>query len=187
MLGDGTLFAHRDGVRGNVALMTPILKAWAETPVKDFPNYAAGAWGPPSAADALLESEGRKSRKLNPLVPGVAFERYARPKPAQHQISIESPRKYAAFFDYSYLPCFSSPAELRRPPLNCSPHICNVTAIANARGIARVAISGGTTPKAMFALLASEPFLKRVPWDKLDLYWVDERCVGPKMPTPTTA
>jgi glucose-6-phosphate 1-dehydrogenase len=63
MLGDGTLFAHRDGVEATWALMTPILKAWAESPVKDFPNYAAGTWGP-SAADALLESEGRKWRKL---------------------------------------------------------------------------------------------------------------------------
>jgi 6-phosphogluconolactonase len=52
---------------------------------------------------------------------------------------------------------------------------------AASRGIARIAISGGTTPKAMFALLASpaEPFLKQVPWDKLELYWVDERCVPP--------
>jgi 6-phosphogluconolactonase len=50
-----------------------------------------------------------------------------------------------------------------------------------ARGLARIAISGGTTPKAMFELLAdpSQPFVKQVPWDKLDLYWVDERCVPP--------
>ena len=50
-----------------------------------------------------------------------------------------------------------------------------------ARGLARIAISGGTTPKAMFGMLAdpAQPFLKRVPWDKLDLYWVDERCVPP--------
>lgn len=54
-----------------------------------------------------------------------------------------------------------------------------VVTAARARGIARVAISGGTTPKAMFALLASEPFASKVPWDKLDLYWVDERCVPP--------
>jgi 6-phosphogluconolactonase len=55
---------------------------------------------------------------------------------------------------------------------------------ALARGIARIAISGGTTPKAMFALLAdpAEPFVKQVPWDKLDLYWVDERCVPPDHP-----
>ena len=63
MLGDGTLFAHRDGVEATWALMTPILQYWAKNPVKDFPNYPAGTWGP-SAADALLESEGRKWRKL---------------------------------------------------------------------------------------------------------------------------
>lgn len=52
---------------------------------------------------------------------------------------------------------------------------------AAARGIARIAISGGSTPKRMFALLADQtkPFYAQVPWDKLDLYWVDERCVGP--------
>ncbi|MEO6807356.1 MAG: 6-phosphogluconolactonase [Edaphobacter sp.] len=52
---------------------------------------------------------------------------------------------------------------------------------ATSRGVARIAISGGTTPKVMFALLADPagPFLKQVPWDKIDLYWVDERCVPP--------
>jgi len=63
MLGDGTLFAHRDGVEATWALMTPILEAWAKDPIKDFPNYAAGTWGP-TTADALLESENRKWRKL---------------------------------------------------------------------------------------------------------------------------
>jgi 6-phosphogluconolactonase len=52
---------------------------------------------------------------------------------------------------------------------------------AQANGLARIAISGGTTPKAMFTLLAdpAEPFLKTVPWDRIELYWVDERCVPP--------
>src|SRR6185312_784116 len=63
MLGDATLFAHRDGVEATWALITPILKAWAEKPLKDFPTYPAGTWGP-TAADALLETEGRKWRKL---------------------------------------------------------------------------------------------------------------------------
>jgi glucose-6-phosphate 1-dehydrogenase len=63
MLGDGTLFAHRDGVEATWALMTPILEAWAKDPVKDFPNYAAGTWGP-AASDAMLKSDGRKWRKL---------------------------------------------------------------------------------------------------------------------------
>ncbi len=57
----------------------------------------------------------------------------------------------------------------------------SVAAAAVARGVARVAISGGTTPKAMFALLAdrTQPYFARVPWDKLHLFWVDERTVPP--------
>jgi glucose-6-phosphate 1-dehydrogenase len=63
MLGDGTLFAHRDGVEATWALITPILEYWAKNPIKDLPNYAAGTWGP-STSDALLKSDGRKWRKL---------------------------------------------------------------------------------------------------------------------------
>jgi 6-phosphogluconolactonase len=50
-----------------------------------------------------------------------------------------------------------------------------------ARGRARIAISGGSTPKAAFALLAdrNQPWFNRMPWDKLELFWVDERCVPP--------
>ena len=49
------------------------------------------------------------------------------------------------------------------------------------RGIARIAISGGSTPKGMFDLLAdpAQPFAQTIPWDKVQLFWVDERCVPP--------
>ncbi len=63
MLGDATLFAHRDGVEATWALITPILEDWAKNPIKDLPNYAAGTWGP-STADAMLKADGRKWRKL---------------------------------------------------------------------------------------------------------------------------
>lgn len=55
---------------------------------------------------------------------------------------------------------------------------------AAARGVARIAISGGSTPQATFKLLAdpSRPFLATVPWGKLQLFWVDERCVPPDNP-----
>src|SRR6266851_6581862 len=55
---------------------------------------------------------------------------------------------------------------------------------ATYRVIALVAISGGMTPKSMFELLAdpAEPFLKQVSWDRIELYWVDERCVPPDDP-----
>jgi 6-phosphogluconolactonase len=48
-------------------------------------------------------------------------------------------------------------------------------------GRARIAISGGSTPKAAFQLLAdpSQPWRDRMPWENLDLFWVDERTVPP--------
>jgi 6-phosphogluconolactonase len=59
-----------------------------------------------------------------------------------------------------------------------------VEQVVAARGRARIAISGGSTPKAAFALLgaASQPWRTRMPWEKLDLWWVDERCVPPDHP-----
>ena len=75
-----------------------------------------------------------------------------------------------------------SPAELAAAAAQL---FCSVTAAAvRARNLARVAISGGSTPKAMFALLAdqSQPYFTQVPWSKLQLFWVDERCVAPTDP-----
>ncbi len=63
MLGDGTLFAHRDGVEATWSLLTPVLEAWAANKPADFPNYASGTWGP-KAADELLAREGHTWRKL---------------------------------------------------------------------------------------------------------------------------
>jgi glucose-6-phosphate 1-dehydrogenase len=63
MLGDGTLFAEREGVETTWALMTPILEEWAKNKPKDFPNYEAGTWGP-ECADELLRRDGRKWYKL---------------------------------------------------------------------------------------------------------------------------
>jgi 6-phosphogluconolactonase len=59
--------------------------------------------------------------------------------------------------------------------------VASAVAAAKARGVARIAVSGGGTPKAMFALLAdtSAPYFAHVPWAKLELFWVDERCVPP--------
>lgn len=53
-----------------------------------------------------------------------------------------------------------------------------------ARGKARIAVSGGRTPKTTFQLLANpaEQFLKAMPWRQIELYWVDERCVPPDHP-----
>jgi 6-phosphogluconolactonase len=60
----------------------------------------------------------------------------------------------------------------------------HIVAAARARGKARIAISGGNTPKHMFELLGdtSAPYRAQIPWGKLELYWVDERCVAPDQP-----
>ena len=63
MLGDQTLFAHRDGVETTWALYTPILEAWAAKKPETFPNYAAGSWGP-DCSDELLKKDGHSWRDL---------------------------------------------------------------------------------------------------------------------------
>lgn len=50
------------------------------------------------------------------------------------------------------------------------------TALA-AEGVFRVSLSGGSTPKALFALLASGEFVGRFPWPRVSWYWGDERFV----------
>jgi 6-phosphogluconolactonase len=42
-----------------------------------------------------------------------------------------------------------------------------------------VALSGGSTPKALYSLLASPDYRERVDWSRVHLFWGDERCVPP--------
>ena len=62
MLGDSTLYARRDMVERGWEIVSPILDAWGQ-PAANFPNYAAGSWGPGSSF-ALIEQDGRSWRKL---------------------------------------------------------------------------------------------------------------------------
>ena len=59
MHGDPTLFSRTDLVETAWRIAQPILDAWAANPPKDFPNYAAGTWGPVAAYD-LIERDGRR-------------------------------------------------------------------------------------------------------------------------------
>lgn len=42
-----------------------------------------------------------------------------------------------------------------------------------------VALSGGTTPGALFSLLASPEFAEDIDWPHVHIFWSDERCVPP--------
>ena len=57
----------------------------------------------------------------------------------------------------------------------------NILALALDRvemmGRFSIALSGGSTPKAAYALLAAEPFARKMPWEKTRIYFGDERLV----------
>jgi 6-phosphogluconolactonase len=51
-----------------------------------------------------------------------------------------------------------------------------LTAAAAATGAATLVLSGGSTPRALYAVLASE-YRDRIPWHAMHVYWGDERYV----------
>jgi 6-phosphogluconolactonase len=52
----------------------------------------------------------------------------------------------------------------------------------DSRGRFSVALSGGSTPGALYRLLAGEPYQEQNPWQGIHLFWGDERCVPPDDP-----
>jgi 6-phosphogluconolactonase len=51
-----------------------------------------------------------------------------------------------------------------------------------AHGLLSMALAGGSTPGATYALLASDEFAARVDWPFVHVFWGDERCVPPDDP-----
>ena len=45
-----------------------------------------------------------------------------------------------------------------------------------------VALSGGSTPKAIYELLCQPPYSSEIEWSKIHLFWSDERSVPPTSP-----
>ncbi len=51
------------------------------------------------------------------------------------------------------------------------------------KGSFNIALAGGSTPKALYSLLVNDPTLRsQVPWDKMHLFFGDERHVAPDHP-----
>ena len=42
-----------------------------------------------------------------------------------------------------------------------------------------IALSGGSTPRRLYQVLASPPYSKEMAWDRWQVFWSDERCVPP--------
>ncbi len=60
MAGDATLYTRQDMVDASWTVVQPILEVWGNTKF-DFPNYAAGTWGP-KASDDMLAQHGHTWR-----------------------------------------------------------------------------------------------------------------------------
>ena len=50
------------------------------------------------------------------------------------------------------------------------------------RGVFRIALSGGNTPIPLLRLLSAPDWADRLPWDKIAIFFVDERCVDSEDP-----
>jgi 6-phosphogluconolactonase len=58
----------------------------------------------------------------------------------------------------------------------CAQHIIGrLEEAISGQDTASFAVSGGSSPKLLFQILAKTRF----PWDKIHIFWVDERCVPP--------
>lgn len=55
-------------------------------------------------------------------------------------------------------------------------------AAINERGIFRVALSGGGTPRQVYPLLLEGPRVRTVDWARVEFFWGDERAVPPDHP-----
>jgi 6-phosphogluconolactonase len=77
---------------------------------------------------------------------------------------------------------FESPAEVARAAAQIFVERCR-DAVARNNGFA-VALSGGSTPKLLYALLADrkEPFRDQIAWKKIFFFFTDERNVPPDHP-----
>jgi 6-phosphogluconolactonase len=69
--------------------------------------------------------------------------------------------------------------EILRDPPALAHHVATwmtEAALATDRPF-RISLSGGSTPKALYKLLASDEFRGRFPWQRVSWYWGDERFV----------
>ena len=74
---------------------------------------------------------------------------------------------------------FSRPEDLFEAAAETFIRIAN--AAVRKKGVVNVALSGGSTPKALYSLLASKP-AGTVPWGEIRFFWGDERHVPPDHP-----
>ena len=158
--GDASLFMRADQVEAAWEVIMPILDAWEDTPIDDYPSYEAGSWGPRSADRMLAQQD---HRWINP------------PARNTHStlINATSGRRKGGAVN---LHVFQSVDDLSYSAAELFAKRCRET--VNARGRFVVALTGGTSPKKLYELLTQDPFRDSLPWDKVHVFWGDERPVA---------
>jgi glucose-6-phosphate 1-dehydrogenase len=63
MIGEATLFQRADMVEAGWSIIQPVIDVWGALPGRNFPNYAAGSWGPAESHD-LMARDGRAWRTI---------------------------------------------------------------------------------------------------------------------------
>jgi len=76
-----------------------------------------------------------------------------------------------------YCRVFGDPAALARAAAEAFVHSCREAILSRGRFV--VALSGGSTPKALHHLLAAHPYRDYVEWDRVHFLFGDERFVPP--------
>ena len=75
---------------------------------------------------------------------------------------------------------YKDPAELALKAARHFSRLADQYVLGNGRFT--VALAGGSTPRAMYSLLAEEPFLDTLPWNSVFFFFGDERTVPPDHP-----
>ncbi|MBI5642769.1 MAG: 6-phosphogluconolactonase [Deltaproteobacteria bacterium] len=78
---------------------------------------------------------------------------------------------------YVYVYIYASPEEMSRVAAETFVETCEKR--VKAKGLFTVILSGGKTPERLYRLLGTD-FKDKIPWEKVHLFWGDERCVGPE-------
>lgn len=76
-----------------------------------------------------------------------------------------------------HLKIVASAEELSRSAAELFARVTNEA--VRTKGSFTVALAGGSTPKSLYSLLASETWRTQLPWPKMHFFWSDERHVPP--------
>jgi glucose-6-phosphate 1-dehydrogenase len=154
--GDAALFMRADQVEEAWKVVTPILDTWKKEPPPRFPNYKAGILGPEGNC---ITHQGTGMRL--DIIAGKWYRKKQDQKKMKHPASITIWKDHEA----------ASVSAAHHFVILCQQAIAK-------HGKFTVALSGGNTPKRFYQLLASNEFSRNIPWQKVFLFWSDERFVS---------